>query len=113
MHELMQVAGKPSTPASSLAMLLAVALLATAGAALAQAQRIGGPTPSGQGAEVYFIDLKDGATVPAKLKLYFGLRKTCAQKQPPPLTRIWPCTSRRRRIKRSARRSLRPVVLGR
>src|SRR3979409_1783216 len=74
MHELKPVAGKPRTPASSPAMLLAVALLATGGAALAQAQRIGGPTPSGQGAEVYFIDLKDGANVPAKLKLFFGLR---------------------------------------
>jgi hypothetical protein len=31
-------------------------------------------TPSGPGAEVYFIDLHDGATVPVKLKLYFGLR---------------------------------------
>jgi hypothetical protein len=34
----------------------------------------GGPTPSPPGAEVYFIDLKDGATVPAQLKVYFGLR---------------------------------------
>ena len=41
---------------------------------LAQRSRTGGPTPSGPGAEVYFIDLKDGATVPSKLKLYFGLR---------------------------------------
>jgi len=41
--------------------------------AFAQAQT-GGPTRSGPGAEVYFIDLKDGATVPGKLKLYFGLR---------------------------------------
>jgi hypothetical protein len=39
----------------------------------AQAQR-GTLTPSPPGAEVYFIDLKDGATVPSKLKLYFGLR---------------------------------------
>jgi hypothetical protein len=33
-----------------------------------------GLTRSPAGAEVYFVDLKDGATVPAKLKLYFGLR---------------------------------------
>jgi hypothetical protein len=33
-----------------------------------------GLTKSPPGAEVYFADLKDGATVPAKLKLYFGLR---------------------------------------
>ena len=54
-------------------MLLAGALAGTTASA-AHAQRAGGPTPSGPGAEVYFIDLKDGATVPAKLKLYFGLR---------------------------------------
>jgi hypothetical protein len=54
-------------------VLLAGALAAATGSA-AYAQRAGGPTPSGPGAEVYFIDLKDGATVPAKLKLYFGLR---------------------------------------
>ena len=40
----------------------------------AQTRRTTGLTPSPSGAEVYFIDLKDGATVPAKLKLYFGLR---------------------------------------
>ncbi len=47
---------------------------AACGIAFAEGQRSGGPTPSPPGAEVYFIDLKDGATVPAKLKLYFGLR---------------------------------------
>src|ERR1700740_622210 len=40
----------------------------------AQVKRPGGPSPSPGGAEVYFIDLKDGATVPATLKIYFGLR---------------------------------------
>jgi hypothetical protein len=44
------------------------------GVAVAQSQRTGGLTRSPPAAEVYFIDLKDGATVPAKLKLYFGLR---------------------------------------
>jgi hypothetical protein len=56
----------------SLATLLLVGVLA--GAVSAQAQRAGGPTRSALGAEVYFIDLKDGATVPAQLKLFFGLR---------------------------------------
>jgi Domain of unknown function (DUF4399) len=42
--------------------------------AAAQTARTGGPTPSGPGAEVYFVDLKDGATVPARFKVYFGLR---------------------------------------
>jgi hypothetical protein len=45
-----------------------------AGSVLGRAQTTGGPTRSGPGAEVYFIDLKDGATVPSKLKLSFGLR---------------------------------------
>src|SRR5580700_6435078 len=44
------------------------------GGAAAQGQRTGGPSRSAPGAEVYFIDLKDGTTVPAKLKIYFGLR---------------------------------------
>jgi hypothetical protein len=43
------------------------------GVGTAQAQR-GTLTPSPPGAEVYFIEPKDGTTVPAKLKLYFGLR---------------------------------------
>jgi hypothetical protein len=51
---------------------MAVAFLGSM--ALAAAQQTGGPSHSGSGAEVYFIDLKDGATVPAKLKLFFGLR---------------------------------------
>jgi hypothetical protein len=42
--------------------------------AVAQTNRGGGPSPSPAGAEVYFIDLKDGATVPPNLKVYFGLR---------------------------------------
>src|SRR4051795_908778 len=75
MHELKQVAGKTGQRARAFATLLVVALLGGGGIALAQAQRAGGPTPSGQGAEVYFIDLKDGANVPAKLKLFFGLRE--------------------------------------
>src|SRR5690554_2196643 len=51
---------------------LALAIFA-ASAALAQ-QRPGELTPSAPGAEVYFVDLKDGATVPEKLKIYFGLK---------------------------------------
>jgi hypothetical protein len=57
---------------------LAVALLlvgATAYiAANAQARRTTGLTPSPPGAEVYFVDPADGAKVPGKLKLHFGLR---------------------------------------
>ena len=53
-------------------IFLALALsLGTLALGITSAQAI---TPSGPGAEVYFIDLQDGATVPVKLKLYFGLR---------------------------------------
>ena len=42
--------------------------------ALGQEKQAGGPTPSAPGAEVYFVDLKDGAIIPAKSTIYFGLR---------------------------------------
>src|SRR5436853_7805775 len=48
---------------------LLLATMSASGGTLAQ-----GLTPAAAGAEVYFIDLKDGANVPAKLHLYFGLR---------------------------------------
>jgi hypothetical protein len=73
MHELEEVAIRSSKSAKFFATLLLVSIGA-GGGALAQAQRSGGPTPASRGAEVYFIDLKDGATVPSKLKLSFGLR---------------------------------------
>jgi hypothetical protein len=34
-----------------------------------------GPTPAPAGAKVYFIDLKDGATIPTKFVIHFGLSK--------------------------------------
>jgi hypothetical protein len=40
----------------------------------AQARRTTGLTASPPGAEVYFVDLADGATVQGKTKLFFGLR---------------------------------------
>jgi hypothetical protein len=40
----------------------------------AAAQAKGGPTPAPAGAAVYFADLKDGATIPAKSVIHFGLR---------------------------------------
>ena len=52
---------------------VALAIIAcSAGAALAQ--RANDLTPSPPGAEVYFVELKDGAIVPEKFKIYFGLR---------------------------------------
>jgi hypothetical protein len=41
---------------------------------VADAQTRGGPTPSPAGAAVYFVDIKDGATLPTKPTIHFGLR---------------------------------------
>src|SRR5450432_4021041 len=48
--------------------------LTVGGAAFGQSPTAGGPTPSPAGAAVYFIDLKDGATITPKTTLHFGLR---------------------------------------
>jgi hypothetical protein len=47
--------------------------MTASGAALAQAAATGGPTPSPPGAAVYFVDLKDGATIGPKTTVHFGL----------------------------------------
>jgi len=73
MDALKKVVAKPGWITSHVVAMLFVAF-ASGGAVFSQGQRTGGPTPSAPGAEVYFIDLKDGMTVPAKLKIYFGLR---------------------------------------
>jgi Domain of unknown function (DUF4399) len=52
----------------------AALLIGIAACGVAQAQESGGLTPSPAGADVYIVDLKDGMTVPGKLKLHFGLR---------------------------------------
>jgi hypothetical protein len=52
-----------------------VGFTALAGAqALGQAAQKGGPTPSAPGSALYFVDLKDGAVVPPKFTVHFGLR---------------------------------------
>ncbi len=43
-------------------------------AALAEGPKQGGPTPSPPGAAVYFIDIKDGATIGTSTVVHFGLR---------------------------------------
>ena len=43
------------------------------GLASAQPSRTGGPTPSPEGSAVYFVGLNDGATVPTKVTVRFGL----------------------------------------
>jgi hypothetical protein len=73
MHVLEKVEARHSGCANLVVTLL-LAGIASCGVAVAQTQRTGGPTASGPGAEVYFVDLKDGMTVPARLKIYFGLR---------------------------------------
>jgi hypothetical protein len=73
MDALKTIVAKPGWITRHVVAMLFVAF-ASCGAVISQGQRTGGPTPSAPGAEVYFIDLKDGMTVPAKLKIYFGLR---------------------------------------
>jgi hypothetical protein len=57
------------------AMTLLIVGAATCGVASAEEKRTGGPTPSAPGAEVYFSDLKDGATITPKATIRFGLRE--------------------------------------
>jgi Domain of unknown function (DUF4399) len=61
------------TPA---AWLLSLAFTLSVGGAAAHGQdkKVGGPTPAPAGAAVYFIDLKDGATVGTTTTIHFGLR---------------------------------------
>jgi peptidoglycan hydrolase-like protein with peptidoglycan-binding domain len=54
------------------AALMFLALAAAAGSAYGQTK--GGPTPAPAGAAVYFVDVKDGQTLPAKARIHFGLR---------------------------------------
>jgi hypothetical protein len=67
---------KASAPASMISILLLLLAAATSDVVHAQdpKDRTGGPSASAPGAEVYFVDLKDGATVPSKLTIHFGLR---------------------------------------
>lgn len=53
-----------------------VCLLIAAGTiGLANGQtKTGGPSPSAPGAMVYFVDLKDGQTVPTRFTVHFGLK---------------------------------------
>lgn len=49
--------------------------ITTCGSAIAQDRPTGGPTPSPSGAEVYFVDVKDGQHLPPNAVIHFGLRK--------------------------------------
>jgi len=69
-----QTGGLPCFVNSIICLLILSA--AACGAAAAQdVPQKGGPTPSPPGAEAYFIDLKDGLTIPTKFLVQFGLRK--------------------------------------
>lgn len=55
-------------------MILAVTWSLTGCAAYGQSPNSGGPTPSAEGAAVYFVDLRDGARMPQQFIVHFGLR---------------------------------------
>ena len=59
----------------SLARIFAALVLSAAASNLAfgQSKAAGGPTPSPEGAKVYFVDLKDGATIGVQTTVHFGL----------------------------------------
>src|SRR5260370_1118173 len=59
----------------TIARVIAALLLSAAASNLAfgQSKATGGPTPSPEGAKVYFVDLKDGATIRPQTTVHFGL----------------------------------------
>src|SRR5262245_18318926 len=64
-------------PLRSIAAAFVTVIFATliaCGASSAQQARTGGPTPSPEGAEVRFVGLADGARLPTKVTIRFGLR---------------------------------------
>ena len=74
MRMLKKIVGRPDQRATHVvATLLSVAALGC-GVSLAVGQQSNAPTPAPPGAEVYFVDLQDGATIPSKTTIYFGLR---------------------------------------
>jgi hypothetical protein len=58
--------------ASTVALTLCAVVIS--GFAGAQQRERGGPTPSSQGAAVHFVGLNDGANLPTKVTIRFGLR---------------------------------------
>ena len=59
--------------ARSRLLIIVTAGIMMSGPAFGQAPK-GGPTPSPPGAALYFVDLKDGATVGTHLTIHFGLK---------------------------------------
>ena len=58
----------------TLAVLVFGLVSLASGPGFAQTAQKGGPTPSPAGAAVYFVDLKDGATIGPRTTIHFGLR---------------------------------------
>jgi Domain of unknown function (DUF4399) len=61
-------------PIAAALISLGFATLIACGASSAQQARTGGPTPSPEGAGVHFVGLSDGARLPTKVTIRFGLR---------------------------------------
>jgi hypothetical protein len=61
-------------PVAAAFVALTFATFIACGASPAQQARTGGPTPSPEGAEVRFVGLADGARLPTKVTIRFGLR---------------------------------------
>ena len=61
-------------PIAAAFVALTFGTLIACGASSAQQARTGGPTPSPEGAEVRFVGLADGARLPTKMTVRFGLR---------------------------------------
>jgi hypothetical protein len=59
---------------ASIASVFLFVFVGALGTANGQTKPTGGPSPSAPGAAVYFVDLKDGQTVPTKFTVHFGLR---------------------------------------
>jgi len=58
--------------ASTVALICGAVVIS--GLAWAQQGERGGPTPSPQGAAVHFVGLNDGAKLPTRVTIRFGLR---------------------------------------
>src|SRR6478735_3348178 len=61
-----------NSAASTVALIFGAVLIS--GLAWAQQSGRGGPTPSPQGAAVHFVGLNDGANLPTRVTIRFGLR---------------------------------------
>jgi hypothetical protein len=62
------------TRTANVASAFLLVFVGAPGIANGQTKPTGGPSPSAPGAAVYFIDLKDGQTVPTKFTVHFGLK---------------------------------------